>query len=184
MVREARERDARLLLRLQHQLDSETSMMMLEEGERTATVEDVRVQLRSAQASPNSTILVAEANDQLVGYVGAVGGTYRRTRHSAYVVIGVRRDWQGRGVGRALLSALEEWARAHQLLRLELTVRADNDRARRLYERAGFVAEGVRRGSLLVDGELVDEIAMARLVSGALLEPRELVDRCGRPGAA
>lgn len=139
-------------------------MMMLEEGERTATAEDVRARLGRVVASPNSTILVAEAGGRLVGYVEAEGGIYRRTRHSAYVVIGVRRDWQGRGVGRALVSALEEWAQARRLRRLELTVRVDNHRARRLYERMGFVAEGVRRGSLLVGDELVDEIAMARVV--------------------
>lgn len=139
-------------------------MMMLEEGERTATAQDVRARLESVVASPNSTILVAEAGGQLVGYVEAEGGIYRRTRHSAYVVIGVRGDWQGRGVGRALVSALEEWAQAQRLRRLELTVRVDNHRARRLYERMGFVAEGVRRGSLLVGDELVDEIAMARVV--------------------
>jgi RimJ/RimL family protein N-acetyltransferase len=164
VVREAREQDARTLLGLQHQLDAETSMMMLEEGERTATAQDVRARLASVARSPNSIILVAESNDQLVGYVEAEGGSYRRTRHSAYVVIGVRRDWQGRGVGRALLSALEDWARAQRLLRLELTVRVDNEQAQRLYERAGFVAEGVRRGSLLAGDELVDEIAMARLI--------------------
>jgi RimJ/RimL family protein N-acetyltransferase len=59
---------------------------------------------------------------------------------------------------------LESWARQVGVRRLELTVRADNGRARRLYERVGYAAEGVRRGSLMVDGELVDEIAMARLL--------------------
>jgi RimJ/RimL family protein N-acetyltransferase len=109
-------------------------------------------------------IFVADAGDQLAGYVEAEGGGYRRTRHSAYVVIGVRRAWHGRGVGRVLLGALEEWAHIHGIRRLELTVRADNHRARRLYERAGYAAEGVRRGSLIVDEELVNEIAMARLL--------------------
>ena len=48
--------------------------------------------------------------------------------------------------------------------RLELTVRADNEPARRLYEQAGFTAEGIRRGSLRVDDKLVDELAMALLL--------------------
>jgi RimJ/RimL family protein N-acetyltransferase len=163
-VREAREGDAEQLLGLQRALDSESQMMMLEEGERSATVNDVRARLRAVAKSPNSAILVAQAAGQLVGYVEAEGGAYRRTRHSAYVVIGVRRAWQGRGLGRDLLATLERWASAHRIRRLELTVRVDNDRARRLYERAGYTVEGVRRGSLLVDGEPVDELAMARLL--------------------
>lgn len=164
VVREAREQDAGLLLRLQHALDAETTMMMLEEGERSTTVDDVRAHLRTTLASSNSAMFVADAGEQLIGYVEAEGGVYRRTRHSVYVVIGVRQAWHGRGVGRALLGALEEWARTRGIRRMELTVRVDNNRARRLYERCGYQAEGVRRGSLLVGDSMVDEVAMARLL--------------------
>lgn len=164
LVREVREADAESLLRLQHALDRESSMMMLEQGERTATADEVRAHVQNTVRSSRSTILAAVAGKEVVGYVEAQGGTYRRTRHSAYVVIGVLRSWQGRGLGHTLLGALEEWAHAHGIRRLELTVRVDNDRARRLYERAGYVPEGIRRGSLLVEGEPVDEIAMARIL--------------------
>ena len=48
------------------------------------------------------------------------------------------------------------------LLALQLALDAETDLSR-LYERAGFTSEGVRRGSLRVDGALLDEIAMARV---------------------
>ena len=38
----------------------------------------------------------------------------------------------------------------------------DNERARRLYERHGFVIEGRRRSSLIAGGEFKDEWLMAR----------------------
>jgi hypothetical protein len=41
---------------------------------------------------------------------------------------------------------------------------AHNRRARRLYQRAGFVEEGRRSQCLQVDGAFVDEIFMARLL--------------------
>jgi RimJ/RimL family protein N-acetyltransferase len=160
-VRQIREADAGSLLQLQRRLDEETEMMMLEPGERSESADEVRPHLQETIASPNSTIIVAESDSQIVGYVSAVGGSYRRTRHSAYVVIGVSRAYQGRGIGRSLLGAMRSWAVQRGVARLELTVRAEDEPARRLYERVGFQVEGVRRGSLQVNGELIDELAMA-----------------------
>jgi GNAT superfamily N-acetyltransferase len=50
-----------------------------------------------------------------------------------------------RWVGSGLLAAAERKARRRGLLRLELTVMADNLRALSLYLRSGFQMEGLRR---------------------------------------
>jgi RimJ/RimL family protein N-acetyltransferase len=68
-------------------------------------------------------------------------------------------------VGRALVDALEEWARAHAVQRIELSVQKGNTRAIALYEKCGFEHEGVKRGSLKVGGRLVDELLMAKLLT-------------------
>jgi ribosomal-protein-alanine N-acetyltransferase len=52
---------------------------------------------------------------------------------------------QGRGTGRVLLAELVRRARAHGVDAVLLEVRADNDAARRLYDRAGFEVISVRR---------------------------------------
>lgn len=49
---------------------------------------------------------------------------------------------RGQGVGSALLDAILAEARRHELPRVRLDVVAENARARALYERKGFVAEG------------------------------------------
>ncbi|MFF3498248.1 GNAT family N-acetyltransferase [Streptomyces sp. NPDC003247] len=49
------------------------------------------------------------------------------------------------------------------LHRIQLEVYGDNARARRVYEKAGFVVEGVRREAALRDGVWVDEVLMALL---------------------
>ena len=41
-----------------------------------------------------------------------------------------------------------------------------NPGARRLYERAGFVVEGVLRGEFVLDGVPVDDVLMARYLAG------------------
>jgi RimJ/RimL family protein N-acetyltransferase len=57
-----------------------------------------------------------------------------------------------------------DWAAAHGLHRLELTVMAHNTRAIALYERMGFTVEGRRAECLLVDGQFVDELTMAAIL--------------------
>jgi RimJ/RimL family protein N-acetyltransferase len=155
--------DAVALLELKLALDRETSFMLLEPGERQDTPEELTAHLRAVGEQANSTVLVAEEGGELVGYVEAEGGRYRRTRHCAYVVIGVRAAVSGRGVGTALLEALSAWAGECGVSRLELTVMRHNDRAVALYRRCGYEIEGTRRASVRVDGGYVDELAMARV---------------------
>lgn len=138
--------------------------MLLEPDERTASVEEVASELHAMGAAPNCTVVVAETVGKLVGYVEATGGRFRRNRVTARVVIGVAAAASGQGVGSALIARLVRWAGGAGLHRLELTVMAHNRRARRLYQRAGFVEEGRRAQCLQVDGAFVDEIFMARLL--------------------
>jgi RimJ/RimL family protein N-acetyltransferase len=163
-IRMATPRDAGPLLALKRVLDHETRFMLLEPDERTTTESEAAAQLRSTAARPNSVVLVADVKGELVGYVEASGGVFRRNRHTAYVVIGIRQSHAGQGIGGRLLGELERWARATGVLRLELTVMTNNERAVGLYRKSGYQIEGTRRAALLVDDELVDELWMARLV--------------------
>lgn len=99
-----------------------------------------------------------------MGYVEATGGGYRRNRHCAQVVIGVRASASGRGIGTALLDELDRWAVRRGVRRLALTVMAHNERAISLYRRCGFELEGMRRASVGVDGAYLDELLMAKLL--------------------
>jgi putative acetyltransferase len=84
--------------------------------------------------------------------------------HVRLLGIGVAAQWQGRGVGRMLISRLLDWADNWAgVLRTELTVHADNDRAIGLYRAMGFVEEGRHLGYALKDGRYVDALFMARL---------------------
>ena len=163
-IRAARPYDAAALLELKHQLDRETSFMMYEPGERDSPVRDLAAELAGLARSANSVVLLAELGDQLIGYVQLTGGSLRRSRATAYVVIGVLAHAAGRGTGTELLRQAKAWAAARGLHRLELTVMARNTRAIRLYERMGFSVEGRRSECLLVDGQFIDELTMATLL--------------------
>jgi RimJ/RimL family protein N-acetyltransferase len=73
----------------------------------------------------------------------------------------VAADRRGQGIGRGLLEAAVDWARAADVTKLELHVFPWNEPAIRLYERFGFEREGVRRGHYRRAGEEVDAILMA-----------------------
>lgn len=110
-------------------------------------------------------LLVAERDGGVVGSGGLhpVGPSLRR-RHAMMLGITVLSAAQGQGVGTALMQALCDYADCWaQLLRLELTVFADNERAIALYRRFGFEVEGTHRAFALRDGAYVDALAMARL---------------------
>lgn len=89
-----------------------------------------------------------------------------RIRHSADIGMVVRDDWQGKGVGTALMQAAvdmaDQWL---NLERLELTVFVDNAPAIHLYQKFGFVIEGTLVQHVFRDGQYVDTYTMARLRS-------------------
>jgi ribosomal-protein-alanine N-acetyltransferase len=86
----------------------------------------------------------AYTGDTLIGYAGlAVAGRPGDLEASVHT-IGVDPDWQGKGVGTALLRAM--LAAADELTApVFLEVRTDNATAIRLYEAHGFVRLGLRR---------------------------------------
>ncbi|WP_051459327.1 GNAT family N-acetyltransferase [Paenibacillus zanthoxyli] len=162
--------DAEELLRLQHSLDKETAFMLLEPGERQTGLQQVREMIEGLTSSKTSTLIGAEVDGQLAGYVLARGGTANRNRHSAYLVIGLLKRYQGMGVGSGLLRKLIAWAEESGLVRLELTVMKHNERAIALYTKCGFTAEGTKVKSLKVDGDWVDELYMSKIIGFAAQE--------------
>jgi RimJ/RimL family protein N-acetyltransferase len=163
-IRPVRESDAEGFLALCRRLDTETSFMLLEPGERTTTVGEMRQHLRSMVDGANRLLLIAEHARQPVGYLEAVGGTFRRNRHTAHLVVGILQEWSGRGLGTRLFAALEDWAAKEGIHRLQLNVMTHNERAVALYRKVGFVVEGTRRHSLRVGDDYVDEFHMAKLL--------------------
>lgn len=163
-IREATVDDAEALLELQLALDAETPFMMLEPEERSRSLDERRRSLRDFLGAPNCTFLLAFDGNEIVGLLEARGGAFRRNRHAAEIVVGVRQSHSGRGIARRLFLALDRWAQQHGVARLELTVMVHNDRARRLYERAGYRVEGTKQHALRVGDEWVDEYLMAKLL--------------------
>jgi len=107
---------------------------------------------------------VAVVDDRVVAHLGLHIVENPRRRDVGEFGMAVHDDYQGRGVGSALLAAMidlaDNWL---GLRRIELEVWADNVRAIHLYEKFGFEREGTGRQYARRAGELVDAHFMARL---------------------
>jgi L-phenylalanine/L-methionine N-acetyltransferase len=92
---------------------------------------------RLAEPDDSTYTLVAVVGDRVVGTLGLHTFPNRpRRRHAGTIGMGVHDEWQGKGIGTALMSAGVELAdKWLNLTRLELEVYTDNEPAIRLYER-------------------------------------------------
>ena len=88
------------------------------------------------------------------------------------IVIGDKDEWN-RGYGTEALNAICDFGFGQlRLERIELDVYADNARARRSYEKAGFRSEGTLRHGHFADGRFIDVERMALLRSEWLVLDR------------
>ena len=166
-IRQIKERDTEAFYKMMVALDAETEFMMYEPGEReekTPNLERLKNTVKSTEDG-DSLLLVAENNDgELVGYIWGERGTLNRVRHTAYVVIGIRKTYTHQGLGTRFFEELDKWAREHGIVRLELTVECPNEAGIALYKKAGFKIEGTRPKSMLVNGQYVDEYYMGKIL--------------------
>ena len=113
-----------------------------------------------------SYYLLAVVDERVVGMVSIDTYPRPRRKHAGAIGISVHEEWQGKGVGTALMRAIldlaDNWL---NLSRLELEVFADNEAAIYLYERFGFELEGTMRQHAFRAGSYVDSKIMARLKS-------------------
>jgi putative acetyltransferase len=120
---------------------------------------------RLAEPAPGDHLLVALIDGRMVGNAGLhPAHASPRRAHAANMGIAVHDDFQGRGVGKALMRAIIDFAdQWTPYTRIELGVYADNARAIALYKRFGFEPEGTFRMHTLRNGEYVDTLCMARI---------------------
>ena len=110
---------------------------------------------------PGVWLTLAEDGGDVVGF--AMGRLV--AREAELLLLAVKADGQGRGVGKVLLDAFVARAAARGAERLHLEVR-DGNHAVNLYRRAGFIQVGRRRNYYSGrDGQIYDALTLARSVS-------------------
>jgi len=107
--------------------------------------------------------VVAEKAEKIVGHALLDPMPLEALSHVFRLTIVVHPGFRHQGVGEALMRDLMVWAKqTPRVGKIELLVRATNERAIRLYLKLGFVEEGRFRNRVrLPDGSFLDDLAMA-----------------------
>ena len=101
-----------------------------------------------ARKGPNSTILLGREDEKvvasaMVGHDGHRGWVY---------YVATDPDRRGQGLGRAVMSAAEDWLRLAGIAKLQLLVRQDNAKASAFYETIGYDEAAVTVFAKWLDG--------------------------------
>jgi RimJ/RimL family protein N-acetyltransferase len=164
IIRQAVEQDAEKFAKLIHEVENTSNYMLFGPGERTFNPDAQRRLIQAFKTENNSNIFLAEAENELTGYLIARGGSASRNQHSAYLVIGIMERHRGSGVGTKLFEELFAWANKVKIHRLELTVVTQNTAGLGLYKKMGFEIEGTKKDSLFVDGNYINEYYMSKII--------------------
>jgi RimJ/RimL family protein N-acetyltransferase len=170
-IRHAEGSDATELVALAAAIGSEPGGWLLT-TEAWRPVADERRYLKAVRRHADAAVLVAVDAERIVGRLSLARDPHPASAHVADLGMMVAASHRRRGIGRALLDAAVDWARAAGVAKLELHVFPWNEPAIRLYEGFGFEREGLRRRHYLRDGIAVDALLMAyHLPSGREFPP-------------
>jgi RimJ/RimL family protein N-acetyltransferase len=178
IVRHAGPADVAPLAAVIGKIDEETEFLGLPGEYERLGAPGLGERLKDMGEKGTGAYVIAEAGGEIVGFLGAWAGPFKRTRGVVYIAhVGVRAAWRGRGVGSALFAAIEDWARGQDAWRLDLRVDTQNARGLALYTKRGFTVEGRIVDGACTDGVWRDHFLMAktlRVLSGPAWEPLEL----------
>lgn len=163
-IRAARVEDAPVLAQAERTIAATPGLLVSQPAE--LTDERCAQKIAVLEGADNGRFLVAEAAGEIVGHGMLDPLSLAAVRHVVHLTLVVHPGWQGRGVGRAVLTSLIEWARsAPAVEKIELHVRSTNAVAQSLYRTLGFKEIGRwQRRVKVAPGQYVDDVAMELLV--------------------
>lgn len=164
IIREIRINDVENFNKLLDSVINQSEYLLFNPGEHQISIQNQTLFLEEMITTRNSTIIIAELNETLIGYVTIQGGRTKRNRHAAKVAMGILPSFRNKGIGFKLLQETEAWAVKQEMHRLELTVVTENEPAYRLYEKFGFKNEGKKEDTLYFNDRFYDEFVMAKLL--------------------
>lgn len=109
--------------------------------------------------------VVGKDTDEILGLASLVSIDHMNQSAEFHIMVGSSEN-QGKGIGTfAVREMLHHAFDNLNLQRVELIVLENNDRARHLYEKVGFIQEGVKRNSKFKKGRFVNMVIYSILKS-------------------
>ena len=164
IIRSAMEKDAKELSELRLQIDGETENLDREKGEAFIDTLGFEKLIRTDTESSCNLFLVAEVNDKIVAFSRCEGNPLKRFAHKVEFGVCVLKDYWGYGIGTNFLKESIAWADSNGIKKITLNVLEINNKAIKLYEKFGFMKEGIlKNDKILSDGQYYNTVVMGRL---------------------
>ena len=165
IYRRAQGSDAGKIVDFYNFVGGETSYLSFEKDEYPMNVKEQEDEIRSLEDKEASIMLLAMDKDEIAGIATIHSSAKVKARHDGELGIVVAKKYQGQGIGTELIRQLIEWAKGKGVTtRISLDTRADNVKAVELYLKFGFVVEGCRKNSTLLDGKYYDLYVMGMML--------------------
>ena len=103
---------------------------------------------------------VAVMDNEVIGWCDISPLRHVGFQHRGELGMGVRKRYRRLGIGQRLIACTIERAKEKGLERIELEVFASNVPAIKLYEKMGFVTEGIKKKARKMDGNYDDVVEM------------------------
>ncbi len=175
IIRTAEKKDAKELTALRMLIDAETEFLDRTREESTLTESDFEERIEEDEAHGHHLFLIALVNDQIIGFSRCIAHSLKRFRHGASFGICLLKAYQGKGIGKRLMTVTTEWADKNQIERIELTVVEDNIGAIHMYRQFGFVKEGIRLSDRKhADGFYHNTVLMSRIPSRMCIPKKDV----------
>lgn len=155
--------NAEAMLRYLKETSAETDFLLRYPDEIQWTLEQEKELLQSILDNPYQIMMVAMVDGRVAGNAAINGtGPQRKLCHRCSLAIALYKEFWGLGLGSAMIGYLTELAASTGAwTQIDLEVVAENEKAKKLYEKCGFIESGRRHNALKSDdGTLHDEILM------------------------
>ncbi|HEY2949161.1 MAG TPA: GNAT family N-acetyltransferase [Micromonosporaceae bacterium] len=160
-VRRVRAEDAARMRALRLEMLADTPLAFLETLADAAARPHEEYRARVARTAIGGSVaqFIAEVDGRFVGHAGGIAAP-QESRLTVIFAVYITPEYRGTGLLADLVDAVAAWSRDAGRPELLLEVVTGNERARRAYERLGFVDTGVRAPHPTVPG--LTEVQMRR----------------------
>ena len=156
--------DAPLFVGFFSQVADDSNYTLRYPGEPNPPQAKISERWNAAAASRDEFLLGAFNESELIGHLmfGKARGNHPWCKHVGYFAMMILKPYWGQGLGQKMLQTMFAFAGSVDVTRIEASVRVDNSHGVRLYEKSGFLIEGTRRSSFLINGTYYDEHMIAK----------------------
>jgi RimJ/RimL family protein N-acetyltransferase len=106
--------------------------------------------------------IIAEIGGKIIANGEVTRGRYKDTRHYGHMGLTMISRYRGQGIGRMIIETLVRESRRAGLRTLDVEFLAENETARRAYQKGGFKQAGIIPRKIFRDGKYFDGLIMAR----------------------